>query len=304
MIKSGGFPLGIARRPTSVRGVFSYHWVSSLFAQLGYFLYNFKIEILLLLVSLSCAALFYHNDSKSHVFLMLALGFAALTSSIAGFAFSAIGGAVLFHLSTDTVKIVQIMMICSVCNQFSMVWRIRREINFIDLKPFLFSGMLGVGVGVELLLFTDRATFIHLIGGFLVIYSTYMILQGRLLFRVQHPMIDFAVGFMSGVAGGVVGFPGAFIVPWASLKGWDKQRQRCLFQPFILIMQILALTTISISARMQNSGASFDVSNLLFVPFSVLCTSVGMRLYGALSDRQFTMAINFLLLISGVVYLL
>lgn len=303
MVKLGDFPVKDEIYPTTVQTTDNYRIVSR-FSEISRFLYHLRFEFALLLLTFLAIIFFNVQNSKLDIVVMLCLGVAALTSSIGGFAFSAIGGAILFHLSGDLIRMVQIMMICSVANQLSMVWRIRREIKLTDLKPFLLSGILGVGVGVELLLLVDHATFTQFIGGFLVLYSIYMIFQRKVLVRFQHRTIDFAVGFLSGAAGGVAGFPGAFVVPWAALKGWDKQRQRCLFQPFILIMQILALITISISARLQNSDVSFDVTNLFFVPFSLLCTSVGMRLYGALSDRQFKMAVNILLLISGIAYLI
>ena len=56
------------------------------------------------------------------VWAMLAVFVAALTSSIAGFAFSAICGAMLFHLLGDPVQVVEIMMICSIAGQALMVW--------------------------------------------------------------------------------------------------------------------------------------------------------------------------------------
>ena len=85
------------------------------------------------------------------------------------------------------------------------------------------------------------------------------------------------------------------------MKGWDKARQRAVFQPFILIMQIIALAVISLWHR-TNAGVGFDPGNLLFVPISLLGTSLGLVLYGRLSDRQFARAVNILLMVSGVSY--
>ena len=69
--------------------------------------------------------------------IMLAVFAAALISSIAGFAFSAICGAMLFHLVDDPLQAVEIMMICSVGGQALMVWQLRREIDWRALRPFL-----------------------------------------------------------------------------------------------------------------------------------------------------------------------
>ncbi|MGH7154237.1 MAG: hypothetical protein ACREF3_09925, partial [Acetobacteraceae bacterium] len=81
----------------------------------------------------------------------LAIFFAALTSGIAGFAFSGICGALLFHLMAGPVAIVRLMMACSIANQAMGVWTVRRGLHWTSLRPFLLGGVVGVPVGVYLL---------------------------------------------------------------------------------------------------------------------------------------------------------
>src|SRR5712692_10568709 len=83
---------------------------------------------------------------------MAAVFVAALTSSIAGFAFSAICGAMLFHLLDDPVHVVEIMMICSIAGQALMVWSLRRDIAWRGLAPFVAGAAVGLPVGVYCLL--------------------------------------------------------------------------------------------------------------------------------------------------------
>jgi hypothetical protein len=93
------------------------------------------------------------------------------------------------------------------------------------------------------------------------------------------------------------------------MKGWDKYRQRAVSQPFILVMQIAALLAISL-ARWPvtgnggfTGGGGFDTSDLLFIPASLLGTSIGLALYRRLSDSQFVRTVNILLVVSGVGYI-
>jgi hypothetical protein len=88
------------------------------------------------------------------------------------------------------------------------------------------------------------------------------------------------------------------------MKGWEKARQRAVVQPFILIMQILALLAISLVRRQAAGGFGFDLNDLLFIPASLLGTSVGLALYRRLSDGQFARAVNILLIISGFSYVM
>lgn len=262
-------------------------------------LFRHRYELTLFIIALTCSLFLAESDIP----LMLALGGAALMSSIAGFAFSAIAGAILFHLSSDTIKVLELMICCSIANQCTMVYSFRHEIAIADLTRYLPSGALGVVLGVSLVFNIDSLAFKHFIGGFLVTYSILMLLRNQLICRTQKVGLDITIGFLSGIVGGLVGFPGAFLVPWLALKGWDKQRQRCLYQPFILIMQIIALTVISL-VKHNDGKIEFDLLNLLFIPFSLFCTSLGMLFYGKLSDKQFGSVINGMLMISGIAYLL
>lgn len=232
-----------------------------------------------------------------------AVGVGALLSSIAGFAFSPICGAVLFHLGEDPVRLVQIMITCSIANQAAMTWAGRRDIDWNGLSRFLAGGAAGLAFGIWLLLHADRATYTEALGLFLLAYGAYMLARKPIVVALQHPALDLGAGFLGGITGGAAGFPGASVTIWCGMKGWDKARQRAMFQPFILIMQVAALVGISLSGRPLGGSHGFDPANLLFVPPSLLGTSLGLKLYARLSDRQFSRAVNLLLIVSGLSYI-
>lgn len=240
----------------------------------------------------------YHAD-----LIMASIALASLLSSIAGFAFSAICGALLFHLSDDPVQVVQVMVMCSIANQVAMTWAARRDIVWRELSVYLAGGATGLTGGVWLLLHTDHARYAPALGLFLLIYGLYMLLRKPLVIPRQHVALDFVTGFLGGITGGAAGFPGAFVTIWCSMKGWDKARQRAVFQPFILIMQVLALMTISLLHRHSIGGLGFDPADLLFIPASLFGTSLGLALYRRLSDSQFARAVNVLLIASGLSYI-
>ena len=121
------------------------------------------------------------TPTERSLWIILAIFVAALVSSIAGFAFSAICGAMLFHLIDDPVQAVQIMMICSVGGQSLMVWALRHEIAWHTLSIFLLGAALGLPLGIFVLLHTRPALYAQVVGAFLVLYAVFMILR--------HPMI-------------------------------------------------------------------------------------------------------------------
>src|SRR5262249_29125286 len=95
--------------------------------------------------------------------------------------------------------------------------------------------------------------------------------------------------------------PGAFVTIWCALKGEAKDRQRGVYQPFILIMQILALAAISSAAPGPRLLAfSHGLNALFYVPAALLGTWCGIGWYSRLSDAQFRTIVNLLLIASGV----
>lgn len=224
---------------------------------------------------------------------------AAVISSVAGFAFSAICGAILLHLIDDPVRCVEIMMICSIAGQSLMVWSLRRNIDWRRLGVFLAGAFLGLPVGLFVLL-KAKAGYAHGIGFLLIAYALFMLFRPSLVLRKQHPLLDVAVGFLGGITGGAAAFPGAFVTIWCGLKGWSKEQQRGVFQPFILITQIAGLVLLSLSGLSSGRHVPLGLDSLAYLPPMLLGTFLGMAVFKRLNDRQFAIAVNVLLIASGV----
>jgi Sulfite exporter TauE/SafE len=138
---------------------------------------------ILLVATAICLAFSSHEGLKPLVIGAILL--ASAISSIAGFAFSAVCGAMLFHLSGDPVQIVQIMIVCSIANQTAMVFSLRRVIRWRELTPFLIGGAFGLPFGIAVLLKLDRHVYTHVLGAFLVAYGCYMLVRKPFLTRVS-----------------------------------------------------------------------------------------------------------------------
>lgn len=234
---------------------------------------------------------------------MAAVFGAALVSSIAGFAFSAICGAVLFHLADDPVRAVQLMMMCSVGGQAMMVWSLRREIDWRSLASFLAGGGIGLPLGIWILLNSRPALYTTAIGALIVGYAVFMIFRRPVVVRRQHPLWDGVAGFLGGVTGGAAAFPGSFVTVWCGFKGWSKERQRGVYQPFILIVQVAGIALMALPG-IAGAHRAFDFSGVLYLPAMLLGASCGMICFKWLNDRQFALAVNLLLIASGASFLI
>ena len=234
---------------------------------------------------------------------MAAIFVAALTSSIAGFAFSAICGAMLFHLLDDPVHVVEIMMICSIGGQALMVWSLRRHICWRDLPAFVMGAAAGLPLGVYILLHSRPTLYVHAVGVLLVLYAGFMLFRPPVVVRRQHVLWDGLAGFLGGVTGGAAAFPGAFVTIWCGFKGWSKERQRGVYQPFILIVQLAGLALLA-AASLRAGGRRFDVSGIEYLPAMLIGASCGMACFKRLNDRQFALTVNLLLIASGLSFLI
>jgi uncharacterized protein len=200
---------------------------------------------------------------------LVAIFAASTVSSIAGFAFSALCGALLFHLMDSPVHAVHVMIVCSIAIQLLGVAALWRSIDWRSLAIFLTGGVLGVPAGVYLLLHLPNGAYRNVIGGLRIAYGGYLLLRWPVRSLRVGPLSDACAGLLSGITGGLAGFPGAFVTIWCGLKGWDKARQRGVYQPFILGMQAVTLVFIYLM-RPSSSTARLDWKTLAFVPAALL----------------------------------
>jgi uncharacterized membrane protein YfcA len=224
---------------------------------------------------------------------------AALVSSIAGFAFSALAGAALVYLLQDPVRTVAILTACSIAVHGYGVWSVRGALEWRLLAPFLLGGALTVPLGVWLLARTPFEVFATGLGTFLVAYGAYLMLRRKEFVLASSAAHDATVGGLGGLLAGLAGFPGASMTVWCGLRGWNKERQRALCQPFILFMQLEALALVG-TAR---SAALPPETFYLYLPLALVAAWTGVALLRRMSTAQFNLLVRLLLVVSGAALL-
>jgi uncharacterized membrane protein YfcA len=164
---------------------------------------------------------------------------------------------------------------------------------------FLLGGLAGVPVGAWLLTHLPSGIYRSVLGILLIAYGSWLLLK-----RPTRPLrwgawADLCAAFLGGLTGGLAGFPGASVTIWCGLKGWDKAHQRGVYQPFILCMQPVSLLAIQLM-QPATGRAPLDWQTLAFIPAALAGAWFGLRIFKRLSDRQFELAVNLLLVISGI----
>ena len=226
---------------------------------------------------------------------------AATVSSIVGFAFSAIAGAVLLHYVPDGVRAVQIMMIASIGIQAYSVAGLARSIRWSRCAPFLAGGLATLPVGVFLLLNLQPRYYVLAMGAALVAYGLWMLLRrpgaGK---RVSGRFADALVGAVGGITGPLAAMPGAYVAIRCARRDWSKVEQRAVYQPYILVMQLAAIAALFL----LQPRASFDPALFGYAVPGMAGAVVGLRIFHALDEAQFQRVLNLALVVSGGALLL
>ena len=112
------------------------------------------------------------------------------------------------------------------------------------------------------------------------------------------PVGHTAVGFAGGLVGGLTAMPGAVLAIWCDAHAMPKLAQRAVVQPFIAAMQSLALVFLFLKAP------AAPVAVLQHLPFALPAlfagATLGLFLFGKVSDQGFRRAISALLFVSGI----
>jgi uncharacterized protein len=219
----------------------------------------------------------------------------SLAAGLAGFAFSAVTGAILFHLVAP-IQAVPLLLACSITTQLFSISKLWHTMQWRQCSTYLIGGLAGIPLGAQLLKAFNPHAFAAGFGIFLICYSLYMLLRPHVVFRGGGRYAEVAAGFAGGITGGATAFPGAIPAVWCSIRGLSKLEQRGIVQPFILLMQIATLVYFS---KLGILASATLTTYLWCAPAVVLGTWLGLQCFDRIDDKRFRQIVLLFLLISG-----
>jgi uncharacterized membrane protein YfcA len=226
---------------------------------------------------------------------------AAFAVGLAGFADALIASAVWLYVLAPAEAVPLIVATGIVIHLISLV-HLRRHVAFDLLWPFLIGGTIGVPFGAWLLRHAEPEPFRLFVGLLLVSYSVFALVAPRLtLPRAGGRGADGTIGLIGGVLGGFAGLSGVVPTVWSGLRGWSKDRQRGVYQGFILVMHAMALFWLATAGFV---GMHLLTRFLWCLPMLALGAWAGLKLYGRINEQQFRRLILALLLLSGAALLI
>ncbi len=231
---------------------------------------------------------------------LLSIFLGAVAAGLAGFAFSAISGAMLFHW-VDPIQAVPLLLACSITTQLLSITTLWHTMRWRQCIPYLVGGFIVIPVGARLLEGVNSHAFAAGFGIFLACYSMYMLLKPSLIVGGSGFLAEIAAGFAGGITGGATAFPGAVPTIWCNLRGLSKIEQRGVVQPFILIMQI---ATIAYFSKMGIFASTTWAIFFWCAPVVVAGTWLGLYLFHRIDDAKFRRLVLYFLFVSGLTLVL
>jgi uncharacterized protein len=230
---------------------------------------------------------------------------AGFMSGLTGFAFSAIGAAIL--LLIPPLLGIPLLQALSAVNQMLSVAQLRKQMPRTAREwwpygpgPCILGGLAGVPVGVWVLNNLPAKKLMLVFGAMIALYALYSMFKpsGLELKNFSGAGSGLVVGALGGTVGGFTAFPGGPVIVWTGLRNLPKDTTRAIIQPFILTLQIVSLITNGV-LHPNNFGVRFWTLLALTIPVVLPGTISGVLAYRRVSEVTFRRFCFILLLISG-----
>jgi uncharacterized membrane protein YfcA len=238
------------------------------------------------------------TDLASFLLLSAAVFAGAFVSGLAGFAFSAVAGAILLHVF-QPLEAVPLMMACSVGVQAASLLALHKTVQWKGSLVLIIGGVLGVPIAVYLLQNADTRTFRVGFGVLVALYAGYTLFRPTLTYirQMDNQGRNALIGFGGGLIGGLTAMPGALPTIWCDMHGMPKNQQRGIVQPFIAAMQIFALV-LMLSRNDLSSRVLIDFA--ISLPPLVAGTTLGILTFRRVDEVTFRRIILIILFFSGL----
>ena len=145
--------------------------------------------------------------------------------------------------------------------------------------PYAAGAFLGLPLGSKILARAPAHALVLSLGSLLVAYSLYSICKP--------------------IVGGFSAFPGSALVVWNGLKNVSKVEARALTQPFILVMQLIALAFLACSRPALFDARLWSLFAMA-MPIAWVGNRAGLAIYKRASEVNFRMLTLAALGVSGL----
>lgn len=227
-------------------------------------------------------------------FLIILVASVLQTSTGFGFSIMATPFLLLLFLPQEAI---QINIILSLIISISLIWKIRKDIDFLIVKRFMMGSIVGVPFGITIFISMNITVFKIGVSILLLVLTLLLILN----FRVKPTRIrDFVVGGLSGLLTTSIGMPGPPLLLYFTGTDTEKGKLRATTLAFYLFIYFISLITQII---FTGTNKLIWESSLYAIPIVFLGLFIGQIIFKWLNQRIFKVFTYILLGFTGI-YLL
>jgi uncharacterized membrane protein YfcA len=221
-------------------------------------------------------------------------------SGATGLAFPLIAGP--FFLAVDgSARAVALLAMCALTSQFFGIALLRRVVAFRVSYWLIGGGVFGVPLGSALLIAADEHLVRLCFGGLIMAAALgSWRVPAAAVARPFSSLQEAVVGLCGGVTAGLVGASAVIPAVMCARRGWTKECQRALTQPYVLVMQALSLALLWHFGAL---GRTLLVSYLELLLPLLIGIGIGVAVFKALSTQLVTRAVIALATLSGLALL-
>ncbi|WP_085994237.1 sulfite exporter TauE/SafE family protein [Oceanobacillus senegalensis] len=221
---------------------------------------------------------------------------ASVLQTSTGFGFSIMATPFLLLLFQPQ-EAIQINIILSFLISISLIWKIRKDIDFSIIKRFVIGSIVGVPFGIIIFITMNITAFKIGVSILLLVLTLLLILN----FRVKPTRIrDFIVGGLSGLLTTSIGMPGPPLLLYFTGTDTEKGKLRATTLAFYLFIYFISLITQII---FTGTNKLIWESSLYAIPIVFLGLFIGQIIFKWLNQQIFKVFTYILLSFTGI-YLL
>lgn len=221
---------------------------------------------------------------------------ASVLQTSTGFGFSIMATPFLLMLFLPQ-EAIQINIILSLIISISLIWKIRKDIDFSIMKRFIIGSIVGVPFGIIIFISMNITAFKIGVSIMLLVLTLLLVLN----FRVKPTRIrDFIVGGLSGLLTTSIGMPGPPLLLYFTGTDTEKGKLRATTLAFYLFIYFISLITQIIFA---GTNKLIWESSLYAIPIVFVGLIIGQIIFKWLNQQIFKIFTYVLLSFTGI-YLL
>ncbi|MEK5430612.1 sulfite exporter TauE/SafE family protein [Lysinibacillus sp. FSL R7-0073] len=218
---------------------------------------------------------------------------AAILQTSTGFGFSIMATPFLLLLFSPQ-QAMQLNIILSLVISFSLLWKVKKDIEFALLKKIMIGSIVGAPVGSLLFAIVDVTTFKLLIA-VLLIGLTIMLIKNLSIQQTNGR--DYGVGFISGMFTTSIGMAGPPLLLYFASTHKKKETIRATSLAYYIFIYLISLLSQLI---IEGTSKTVWLNSLYALPIVLIGLIVGQLLFRKLNQKLFLVFIYVLLVASGI----